>query len=173
VPLSGKCNVFQPPNVICTLALSRGSAAFRQILQQTPSRAAKAMPNYTAIVTLLAVLFYFYTGVEVAKARAKFGVKVPAISGQPDFERVFRAQMNTLEWIPIFLPSLWLFAVTVNDAAAAAIGVLWIFGRVLYFRGYSRAAEKRSRGFLIQTFAAGILLLGAFAGLVTKIVSGA
>jgi glutathione S-transferase len=131
------------------------------------------MPNYTAIVTLLTLLFYFYTSFEVAKARAKFGVKVPATSGQPDFERVFRGQMNTLEWLPIFLPSLWLFAVYVNDAAAAAIGLLWILGRALYFQGYAIEAEKRSRGFLIQALATGVLFTGGFAGIVARIVSGA
>ena len=130
------------------------------------------MPNYTAIVTLLAVLFYFYISFAVAKARAKFGVKAPAISGQPDFERVFRVQMNTLEWMPIFLPSLWLFAVYVNDTAAAAIGVLWILGRALYYRGYIEAAAKRGRGFGIQALAAGALFTGALAGIVTRIVSG-
>src|SRR5215469_18458485 len=144
-------------------------------MQNSPaplSRAAKPMPNYTAIVTLLALLFYVYTALAVARARAKFGVKVPAISGQPDFERVFRVQMNTLEWLPIFLPSLWLFAVYMNDAAAAAIGLLWIIGRVLYFRGYTAAAEKRERGFGIQALATAILLFGALAGIITRIVSG-
>ena len=68
------------------------------------------MPNYTALVTLLAIALYFYTGLLVAKARAKFGVQAPATTGHPDFERVFRVQMNTLEWMPIFLPLLWLFA---------------------------------------------------------------
>jgi glutathione S-transferase len=130
------------------------------------------MPNYTAIVTLLALLFYFYTSFAVAKARAKFGVKAPAISGQPDFERVFRVQMNTLEWLPIFLPSLWLFAVYINDAAAAGIGLVWILGRALYSRGYASAAEKRGRGFGIQALAAGVLLIGAFAGIVGRAVSG-
>jgi glutathione S-transferase len=129
------------------------------------------MPNYTAIVTLLALLFYFYTSWAVAAARAKFGVKAPAMSGQPDFERVFRVQMNTLEWMPIFLPSLWLFALYVNDIAAAAIGLLWILGRVLYFRGYAMAAEKRGRGFGIQALATFALLIGAFAGIVARIVS--
>ena len=74
------------------------------------------MPNYTAIVTLLALAFYFFTGIAVAKARVKFGLKAPAIVGQSDFERVFRIQMNTLEWMPLFLPSLWLYAIYVNDA---------------------------------------------------------
>ncbi len=131
------------------------------------------MPNYTAIVTLLAVLFYAFTGAAVAKARTRFGVKAPAVSGHPDFERLFRVQMNTLEWMPIFLPSLWLFAIYASDAGAAAMGLVWIFGRILYFRGYSRAAEKRGRGFGVQALAAGILLFGGLIGIIAKIaVSG-
>jgi glutathione S-transferase len=129
------------------------------------------MPNYTAIVTLLAMGFYFFTGIAVAKARVKFGVKAPAMAGHPDFERVFRVQMNTLEWMPLFLPSLWLFAFYVNDIAGAAIGVVWIFGRILYFRGYTAAAEKRGTGFGIQALAASALFVGAFAGIAAKIAA--
>src|SRR5712691_7859174 len=101
------------------------------------------MYHFTAIVTCLAILFYFVTSIRVARARMAFGVKVPAISGNSDFERVFRVQMNTLEWMPIFLPSLWLFAVYVSDPIAAAIGLVWIGGRILYISGYSQAANKR------------------------------
>jgi glutathione S-transferase len=128
------------------------------------------MYHYTALVTCLAILFYFYTGICVGKARAAFGVKVPAISGNPDFERVFRVQMNTLEWMPIFLPSLWLFAVYVSDAGAAVLGLVWIAGRFLYLTGYSQAAEKRGRGFGIQAAAAIILWLGALGAIVWRIV---
>jgi glutathione S-transferase len=127
------------------------------------------MPHYTAFVSLLAVLFYFFTGLAVARARAKFGVKAPAISGHPDFERTFRVQANTLEWMPIFLPSLWLFAFYVSDIGAAAIGVVWILGRILYFVGYTQAAEKRSRGFAIQALAGAILLFGALIGVASRI----
>ena len=59
------------------------------------------MYHFTALATLLAVLVYFYSSILVSRARGKFGVKLPAISGNPDFERVFRAHMNTLEWLPI------------------------------------------------------------------------
>ena len=127
------------------------------------------MPHYTAFVSLLAVLFYFTTGLAVARARAKYGVKAPAISGHPDFERTFRVQANTLEWMPIFLPSLWLFAFYVSDIGAAAIGVAWIIGRILYFVGYTRAAEKRSLGFAIQALAGAILLFGALIGVAARI----
>jgi glutathione S-transferase len=119
------------------------------------------MYHFTALVTCLAILFYFFTSFRVGKARATFGVKAPAISGNPDFERVFRVQMNTLEWMPIFLPLLWLFAIYISDTIAALVGLVWIVGRVLYMTGYSKAAEKRETGFAIQAFACTVLLLGA------------
>jgi glutathione S-transferase len=119
------------------------------------------MYHFTALVTCLAILFYFFTSLRVGKARATFGVKAPATSGNPDFERVFRVQMNTLEWMPIFLPLLWLFAIHNSDTIAALVGLVWIAGRVLYMTGYSQAAEKRETGFFIQALACVVLLLGA------------
>ena len=119
------------------------------------------MYHFTALVTCLAILFYFFTSLRVGKARATVGVKAPATSGNPDFERVFRVQMNTLEWMPIFLPLLWLFAIHNSDTIAALVGLVWIAGRVLYMTGYSQAAEKRETGFFIQALACVVLLLGA------------
>jgi uncharacterized membrane protein YecN with MAPEG domain len=128
------------------------------------------MYHYTALVTMLAVAFYFFTSTRVARARYKYGVKLPAISGHPDFERVFRVQMNTLEWLPIFLPSLWLFAIYISDAIAAAIGAVWIIGRIVYMIGYTRSVPGRGPGFGIQAFAAIALWLGAIGAVVWKIV---
>ena len=91
-----------------------------------------AMFHLTALVTCLAILIYFLIIIQVGKARATYGIKAPAISGNPDFERIFRVQMNTLEWMPIFLPALWLFAIYISDAIAAALGVVWIVGRIVY-----------------------------------------
>jgi glutathione S-transferase len=131
------------------------------------------MYHFTALVTCLAILFYFFTSTRVARARAAFGVRVPAISGNPDFERVFRVQMNTLEWMPIFLPSLWLFAIYDSDAIAALLGLVWIAGRVLYMTGYSQAAEKRGPGFGIQASACFVLLLGALGTIVWRLIQAA
>jgi glutathione S-transferase len=130
------------------------------------------MYHFTALVTCLAILFYFFTSVGVARARAAFGVKPPATSGNPDFERVFRVQMNTLEWLPIFLPSLWLFAIYVSDKFAAVGGLVWIAGRILYMAGYTKAAPKRSPGFFIQSLAAGVLLLGSLGTIVWRLAQG-
>jgi glutathione S-transferase len=130
------------------------------------------MPHYTALVTLMAVVLYFYAGLLVARARQKFGVKAPAIAGNVDFERAFRVQQNTLEWMPIFLPLLWLFALYVNDWGAALLGLVWIVGRVLYIRGYSAAADRRHNGFTVQAIACGALLIGGFAGIVWRMAAG-
>jgi glutathione S-transferase len=124
------------------------------------------MFHFTALVTCLSIALYFFTSIRVAKARAAFDIKAPAITGDPGFERVFRVQMNTLEWMPIFLPSLWLFAIYISDPIAALIGLVWIVGRILYMTGYSQAAEKRRRGFGIQATAAISLWVGAIFGIV-------
>jgi glutathione S-transferase len=130
------------------------------------------MPLYTAIVTVLAVALYLFIGTRVAAARREFDVQLPAISGHPEFERIFRVHQNTLEWMPIFLPLLWLSAIYFSDAAAALVGLAWVAGRVWYFLGYRRAVEKRLPGFAIQASACLMLLAGAIAGIVMHVLSG-
>lgn len=130
------------------------------------------MPYYTAMVSLLTVAFYFFLATRVAVAHGKFNVTLPATSGNADFERVFRVHMNTLEWMPTFLVPLWLCAIYLNDILAAALGVVWIGGRVLYFTGYSKAVQNRLPGFFIQSIACALLFIGALVGIVLRWTSG-
>jgi glutathione S-transferase len=124
-----------------------------------------------AIVTLLALLVYFYMGLRVGQARTKYGVEAPAVTGNPDFERNYRIQMNTLEWLPLFLVSLWLFAIAWgSDLVAAGVGLVWIVGRILYLTGYSKAAAARGPGFGIQALATGVLLFGALGKIIWMVV---
>lgn len=124
------------------------------------------MPYYTAIITLITVALYFFLATRVAVARGKFNVPLPAVTGNADFERVFRVHANMLEWLPTFLVSLWLCAIYLSDVAAAVIGAVWVVGRVLYFVGYSKAVEKRLPGFFIQGIACILLFIGACAGII-------
>ncbi len=128
------------------------------------------MYHLTALVTCLVILMYFAFSFRVGRARRTYGIKAPAIAGHPDFERVFRVHMNTLEWMPIFLPALWLFAIYVSDAIAAALGVVWIVGRILYMSGYAKAADQRRPGFAIQASAAIALWLGAAGAIVWRLI---
>jgi glutathione S-transferase len=117
-------------------------------------------------VTLVSVAFYFFLATRVAVAHGKFDVKLPATTGSFEFERIFRAHMNTLEWMPTFLAPLWLCAVYLSDSAAAVLGLIWIAGRALYFTGYSKAVEKRLPGFFLQSTACLLLFIGALVGVV-------
>jgi uncharacterized membrane protein YecN with MAPEG domain len=114
-----------------------------------------------AIVSLLALLLYLYIGIRVGRARYSLGIQAPAVTGHPDFERAYRVQVNTLEWLPIFLVSLWLFAIYWNDLVAAGAGLVWIVGRFLYAQGYVADPSKREMGFMIQAAACAVLLFGA------------
>ena len=117
--------------------------------------------SYVALVTVAALLTYFWMVLRVGRARAKSGISPPAMIGDPILERHIRVHYNTLEWLPIFLVGLWLFAIYWNDLIAAGLGVVWILGRILYALGYVADPKKREAGFLIQFVAATVLLLGA------------
>ena len=99
-------------------------------------------------------------------------VSAPAMTGDPLLERTIRAHYNTLEWLPIFLVSLWMFAVYWNELVAAALGVVWIVGRIVYALGYYAAPERRETGFLIQSLATAVLLFGALGKIVYGLATG-
>ncbi len=116
------------------------------------------------IVMALALLEYFAFGIAVGRARGRYGVPAPATTGNPDFERYYRIQMNTAEQLIIFLPSLWTFATYVSPTWAAGLGAVFIIGRYVYYVGYSKAAEKRGIGFGISSLPVLILLIGGLIG---------
>lgn len=128
------------------------------------------MSAWPVLVTLSALLFYFWTGLMVGNARRKYNVPAPATTGNTDFERVFRVQMNTLEWLPMFLVSLWLFVFYWSDLLGAVIGAIWIVGRYMYAHGYMIEAQQRSMGFMIQALAVLILFLGALFGALASLL---
>ncbi|MCY1646180.1 MAPEG family protein [Caulobacter sp. SL161] len=114
-----------------------------------------------AIVTLLSLLVYVWMIFRIGGARRRTGIDAPAMTGDPELERHLRVQANTVEWLVIYLPSLWLFAIYWNDLFAAGAGAVWIIGRILYALGYAADAKKRELGFVIQMLATAVLLFGA------------
>lgn len=114
-----------------------------------------------AIVTLVSLLAYVWMILRIPGARRRTGIDAPAMTGHPELERHLRVQANTVEWLVIYLPSLWLFAIYWNDLVAAALGGVWILGRVIYALGYAADPKKRELGFIIQALATATLLFGA------------
>jgi glutathione S-transferase len=122
----------------------------------------------SAVVTILAVLFYFYTGLAVGQMRTKHKISAPAVTGNTEFECAYRVQMNTLEQLVIFLPLLWLATsyFTTLGWLAPLLGIVWIIGRYLYMSGYMAAPDKRGTGFLIALVANLGLLILSLVGIV-------
>jgi len=114
----------------------------------------------TSLSTLLVVLMLFWTMIKVGKARGLYDIKAPATSGHEIFDRTFRTQMNTLEALVIFLPSLWIYGVFVDDLGAGVAGILWFVGRAWYALAYIANPSKRGPGFMIGL----LCTLGMWAG---------
>ena len=97
----------------------------------------------------------------VGRARGRHGIKAPAVSGHPAFERAYRVQMNTLESTVMFLPTLWLAANYGFSGWAGIAGLVWLVGRVWYAVAYLKDETKRGPGFTLSAIAWVALLVMA------------
>ena len=127
---------------------------------------------YTSFVTILMSAYYLGVGLLVGKARQKFGISAPLMTGAPEVERALRVQANAVEFAPIVFPALWLAAYWTSDVYTALLGLVWVIGRIIYAKTYMDAANKRTLGFMIQMTATTVLWLMALGGIVMKLVHG-
>lgn len=115
--------------------------------------------EYVVAVVMLALLQYTWFAIEVGRARGRFEVPAPATAGNEHFERFFRAHQNTTEQLVVFLPAIFACAYLVNATLAAAMGLLFVVGRLMYFRGYTDPEKSRSPGFGLGLIANTVLIL--------------
>jgi glutathione S-transferase len=118
------------------------------------------------LVSVLALVQYMWFGIQVGGARGKYGIKAPAIAGHEVFERIYRVQMNTLEQLVVFLPVLWMAARYWNPAWMAAIGAVYLVGRMIYRNSYIKEPGSRTLGFVLTIAPTSVLLLATLAGMV-------
>lgn len=112
-----------------------------------------------AIVTILALGQFVLFSIQVGSMRVKHGIKAPAVTGHPDFERMFRIQQNTMEQLVVFIPAIWIFGYFVNPFWGAAIGLVFIVGRFIYRASYLKDPASRGLGFTITFLSTAILLV--------------
>lgn len=124
--------------------------------------------NYVHIVAVLAVIQFFAFGILVGRARARYGVKPPSTTGHEGFERAFRVHVNTLEQLVAFLPALLIAASYWPNAIIAAIGSVYLVGRLVYRQAYLVDPAKRQLGFFLTVLPTFILLAAVAVGAITR-----
>lgn len=124
----------------------------------------------TSLITLLICMLIIATGWHVARARGRYGIKAPAVTGHEMFERAYRIQMNTLENALPLLLALWLYAGFIGDRGAGVMGAVWLVARVWYAIAYQADPAKRGTGFSIAFVAFVGLWLGALWGVARVLV---
>jgi len=118
------------------------------------------------IVILVALAEYMVFSGLVGRARAKYRIAAPAITGHDVFERTFRVHQNSLENLIVFVPAVWVFGAYVSPLWAAGIGVVYIVARAMYARGYIAAAEKRGVGSGVTGVVLMVLVIGGLVGVI-------
>jgi len=121
--------------------------------------------NYVDLIALLAIAQLILFGVLVGRARGRYGVKAPAVSGHEMFERAYRVQMNTLELMVAFLPTLYIAARYWPQSYVAIVGAIYLVGRLVYWRSYTVAPASRGLGFALSMLPIMALLVGSLVAL--------
>lgn len=118
------------------------------------------------IIAALALFQFMFFGFRVGTMRAKHGVTAPDTIGDPEFMRMFRVHQNTMEQLVVFLPLLWMFTQYWNPAWGAALGLIFVASRQIYFLGYLKEPKTRGKGFGLGFTVLILLLVGTIAGAV-------
>ena len=119
---------------------------------------------FVALVTLLALGLYVVLTAHAAFRRGKGKVAAPATTGEENFERALRIQLNTAEQLLLFLPAMWLASLYASWGWAGFLGLVWIGARAFYAWSYQRAPASRGPGFIVGLAAAMTLWLIALIG---------
>jgi glutathione S-transferase len=130
------------------------------------------MMMWVQLVALLAVLQCLVFSFMVGGAREKFKVAAPATTGNEHFERRHRVHMNTIEQLMVWLPSLFIAAQYTSPTRIAAIGAVFLVGRVIYYMGYVKDPKKRSAGFGLTFLSTASLLIYALVDVIRALIQG-
>ena len=125
--------------------------------------------EFVALVTLLLVCQYVVFMGMCGKARAQSGIQAPAVTGDEIFERAYRVQMNTIEQLVIALPSMWICAMYFSPMVAAALGLVFFVGRMMYRIGYMKDPAKRGPGMIVGFLANIALILTGLWGVISQL----
>ena len=121
------------------------------------------------LLALVAVVEYLAFGMLVARARGKYKVAAPAITGHPVFERFYRVHANTMEMLIVFLPALWIAGRYASPLLVGGFGALFVVARVWYAIAYVREPKSRELPFVLGMTASSVLVITALVGVLRSL----
>jgi glutathione S-transferase len=119
---------------------------------------------FPVISTLFILVVYVAQAQMVSAARLKYKIKAPKTQGHDEFEKTYRAHLNTMEQLVLVLPTMWFFALLVSANAAGILGILWGISRIVYAYGYAKNNTIKLTGGIVGAVISLIFLLGAAYG---------
>ncbi|CAM4546790.1 unnamed protein product [Lepidochelys kempii] len=96
-----------------------------------------------AAVSLLSACQQSHFAWLVGKSRKQHKIMPPEVTGTPEFDRIFRAQQNCVEFYSIFLVALWIAGWFFKQELAALLGLVYMYTHHKYFHGYAESAKGR------------------------------
>ncbi|XP_061216101.1 leukotriene C4 synthase isoform X4 [Neopsephotus bourkii] len=118
-----------------------------------------------ATVTVLGVLEQAYFMLQVIHTQQQHRISPPRTTGHPEFEQIFRAQVNCSEYFPVFTSLLWVAGIFFHQAVAAACRLLYLYTHLRYFQGYAAAAQGSLGPLYVSAWVLWLLLGLVVAGL--------
>jgi uncharacterized MAPEG superfamily protein len=95
------------------------------------------MFQFPILITVIALAIYQGLSINVSKEREQKNIKAPATTGNPDFERAYRAHLNYMENLVIFLPLVWIGNIFfVNNLFYTIACFGWIIARTIFSYAY-------------------------------------
>lgn len=125
---------------------------------------------WVSLVILLALLEYTLFGALVSRARGQFGIKAPAITGHPEFERYFRVQQNTLEHLITLIPAMLIYAWYLSAIWSAVLGLVFVVARLFYAYAYVKEPARRHYPAVVSGVVTMLLMLGGLVGVGLRLV---
>ncbi|XP_065176652.1 microsomal glutathione S-transferase 2-like isoform X2 [Sycon ciliatum] len=89
----------------------------------------------------------------------------PRMDGPDEFNRVMRAYMNCVEFLPLFLSCIWVNSLFCHQAISLVLGLLYVYTRHQYFLEYCKAAKAREAPFRQSILITRVLAYSAMAGI--------
>ncbi|XP_043925392.1 leukotriene C4 synthase [Protopterus annectens] len=164
-------SAFKPSVHNCSTTVHNRTPRLRGSEEHDPSFDMHDQIAFLGAVTVLAVLQQAYFFLQVIYARRKYKVPPPTISGPLEFERIFRAQVNCSEYLPLFMAVLWVAGFFFSQVTAASCGLLYLYARHKYFKGYSNSSQERLSPIYFSSGVLWILIAMSGIGVLSHILS--